>query len=73
MELAHELKQLQRSLPVLMISGGSLDGVELERLRLEEWRFLAKPFLFTDMLSMVHEILKTNLDAGSPGRSRQIA
>jgi two-component system, chemotaxis family, chemotaxis protein CheY len=73
LELAHELKQLQQSLPVLMISGGSLDEIELERLQLEAWRFLSKPFLFTDLLSTVHEILKTNLDAGNPGRSRQIA
>jgi two-component system chemotaxis response regulator CheY len=73
LELAFQLKQLDRSLPVLMISGGSLDGRELERLRLENWSFLAKPFLFTQLLSTVHEILKTNVGSEGEDRLRRLA
>ena len=60
MALALELKELQRMLPVLMISGGSMDEDKLEQLRLEAWSFLAKPFALPELLGAVHEILKTN-------------
>jgi two-component system chemotaxis response regulator CheY len=57
MELAFDLKDLRRELPVLMISGGIVDiGLQM-RLRSEGWRFLPKPFLLTELLSAVHGIL----------------
>jgi two-component system chemotaxis response regulator CheY len=57
MELAFDLKELRRELPVLMISGGVVDmGLQM-RLQTEGWRFLAKPFLLTELLSTVHGIL----------------
>jgi two-component system chemotaxis response regulator CheY len=57
MELAFELKALRRELPVLMISGGLLDGVQKMRLQDEGWRFLAKPFLLPELLATVHVML----------------
>jgi two-component system chemotaxis response regulator CheY len=57
MELAFDLKELRRELPVLMISGGVVDMGLQVRLRSEGWRFLAKPFLLTELLSAVHGIL----------------
>ncbi|WP_158944846.1 response regulator [Granulicella sp. S190] len=57
MELAQELKALRSDLPVLMISGGMVDGVQKTRLEEEGWSFLAKPFRLTELLSTVHRIL----------------
>lgn len=57
MELAFDLKALRRELPVLMVSGGFVDGAQKIRLQQEGWRFLAKPFLLPDLLSNVHSIL----------------
>jgi DNA-binding response OmpR family regulator len=56
MELAFDLKALRKDLPVLMISGGFVDTGQQMRLQTEGWRFLAKPFLLTDLLSEVHRI-----------------
>jgi two-component system chemotaxis response regulator CheY len=57
MELACELKALRKDLPVLMISGGAVDGNQQKQLQSEGWRFMAKPFIFTELLEMVHRIL----------------
>jgi two-component system chemotaxis response regulator CheY len=57
MELAFDLKALQKDLPVLLISGGLVDTAQQMRLQTEGWRFLAKPFLLPDLLSEVHRIL----------------
>jgi two-component system chemotaxis response regulator CheY len=57
MELAFDLKELQRELPVLLISGGVVDMGLQVRLQMDGWRFLAKPFLLTELLSTVHAIL----------------
>ena len=57
LELAAELKELRRELPVLMISGGMVDGVQKARLQQEGWSFLAKPFRLPELLSTVHRIL----------------
>jgi two-component system, chemotaxis family, chemotaxis protein CheY len=57
MELAVELKALQKELPVLMISGGFVDVRQQTRLQAEGWRFLAKPFRLPELLSTVHGIL----------------
>jgi DNA-binding response OmpR family regulator len=57
MELAQELKSLRRELPVLMISGGVLDGEQGAGLEVEGWSFLAKPFRLTELLATVHGIL----------------
>jgi two-component system, chemotaxis family, chemotaxis protein CheY len=57
MELGLELKALRRELPVLLISGGSLDGEQEAGLKTEGWSFLAKPFRLTELLATVHRIL----------------
>src|SRR5580700_8099050 len=53
MELGLELKALRRELPVLLISGGSLDGEQEAGLKTEGWSFLAKPFRLTELLATV--------------------
>ncbi|WP_213803357.1 response regulator [Granulicella sp. dw_53] len=58
MELALELKALQPSLPVLVISGALLDPFQLSQLRSQGWNFLAKPFSLPQLLANVHEILQ---------------
>jgi len=57
MELARELKAMRPELPVLMISGGLLDGDQEEKLQAVGWSFLAKPFRLPELLSTVHRIL----------------
>jgi CheY-like chemotaxis protein len=59
LELAVELKQIRRDLPVLLISGGLMDTAQLEQLELEGWSFLAKPFALPELLGAVHRILNT--------------
>jgi two-component system chemotaxis response regulator CheY len=56
-ELALELKSLQRELPVLMISGGQVDGSHRLRVYEQGWSFLAKPFRLPELLAAVHQIL----------------
>jgi DNA-binding response OmpR family regulator len=57
MELAHDLKTIRSELPILMVSGGFVDQDLKERLHAEGWRFMVKPFRFTELLSMVHVML----------------
>ncbi len=57
MQLAQDLKALQQDLPILMISGGSLDPAYRNQLQLQGWRFLAKPFSLPELLATVHLIL----------------
>src|ERR1700722_5773806 len=57
MELAIELKGLRSELPVLMVSGGQVDGSQKTRLQEEGWSFLAKPFRLPELLATVHRIL----------------
>jgi two-component system chemotaxis response regulator CheY len=57
MELAMELKAIRSELPVLVISGGRVDASQEAGLEAEGWSFLAKPFLLTELLAMVHRIL----------------
>lgn len=57
MELAQELKALQKDLPVLMISGGAVEGGQREQLERSGWSFLAKPFRLPELLAAVHSIL----------------
>jgi two-component system, chemotaxis family, chemotaxis protein CheY len=57
MELARELKGIRNDLPVLMISGGVLEGRQEARLEEEGWSFLAKPFRLPELLGTVHRIL----------------
>jgi DNA-binding response OmpR family regulator len=59
MDLAHEIKSLQPTLPILIISGAYLDPMQFQYLRTEGWSFLAKPFSFPQLLANVHEILPT--------------
>jgi two-component system, chemotaxis family, chemotaxis protein CheY len=66
MELAHDLKAIRSELPILMISGGFVDDDLKERLLLESWRFLGKPFRLTELLSAVHLMLAEC----EPNRSR---
>jgi len=56
-ELARELKELRRDVPVLIISGGVLEGRQEARLEDEGWSFLAKPFRLPELLGTVHRIL----------------
>jgi DNA-binding NtrC family response regulator len=57
MELAFDLKAIREELPILMISGGYVDEDVKERLYQEGWRFMVKPFRFTELLSTVHQML----------------
>jgi len=57
MELARELKEIRREVPVLIISGGLLDGGQEAGLQNEGWSFLAKPFRLPELLAAVHRIL----------------
>jgi DNA-binding response OmpR family regulator len=57
MELARELKELRRELPVLIISGGVVDQEHKARLEKEGWSFVAKPFRLPELLATVHRIL----------------
>ena len=57
MELARELKELRKDLPVLMISGGMLEEEQEAKLKEEGWSFLAKPFRLPELLAAVHRIL----------------
>jgi two-component system, chemotaxis family, chemotaxis protein CheY len=57
MELGLELKALRSELPVLLISGGPLEGEHEARLEAEGWSFLAKPFRLPELLAAVHRIL----------------
>ena len=57
MALARELKAIRNDLPVLMISGGLVEGRQEARLQDEGWSFLAKPFRLPQLLAMVHRIL----------------
>lgn len=59
MDLAREIKSLQPTLPILIISGILLDPMQFQYLRTEGWNFLAKPFSFPQLLANVHEILRT--------------
>jgi two-component system chemotaxis response regulator CheY len=56
-DLAVELKQLDATLPVLLISGGVIGPESTQRLQEEGWSFLRKPFAVPDLLSAVHLIL----------------
>jgi two-component system chemotaxis response regulator CheY len=57
MELGVELKAMRSELPVLLISGGLVEGEHETRLKAEGWSFLAKPFRLPELLAMVHRIL----------------
>jgi DNA-binding response OmpR family regulator len=57
MDLARELKAIRRELPVLMISGGMVDGGQKAGLQEEGWSFLGKPFRLPELLATVHRIL----------------
>ena len=57
MELARQLKELRRDVPVLIISGGVLEGGQEAGLQDEGWSFLAKPFRLPELLAAVHRIL----------------
>jgi DNA-binding NtrC family response regulator len=59
MDLAREIKSLQPTLPILIISGVFLDPMQFHYLRTQGWNFLAKPFSFPQLLTSVHEILHT--------------
>jgi len=57
MELGLELKALRKELPVLLISGGILEGEKTAKMQEEGWSFLAKPFRLPELLATVHRIL----------------
>ena len=59
MNLALEIKSIQPTLPILMMSGAYLGRTQLHQLRSEGWNFLAKPFTFPQLLANIHEILNT--------------
>jgi two-component system chemotaxis response regulator CheY len=66
LDLALELKQLQPSLPILIISGVFLDPAQLDLLRSQGWSFLAKPFSLPKLLATVHKILQAVPSMGQP-------
>jgi two-component system chemotaxis response regulator CheY len=57
MELARELKVIRNDVPVLLISGGTLEEKQEAGLQKEGWSFLAKPFRLPELLAAVHRIL----------------
>jgi two-component system, chemotaxis family, chemotaxis protein CheY len=57
MELAGELKAIRSDVPVLLISGGTLEDGQEAGLQGEGWSFLAKPFGLPELLAAVHRIL----------------
>jgi len=57
MELAAELSETRKDLPVLLISGGLVDTEQTAQLQREGWSFLAKPFRLPELLAAVHRIL----------------
>jgi two-component system, chemotaxis family, chemotaxis protein CheY len=57
MDLGLELKALRNELPVLLISGGIVEGEHTAKMQAEGWSFLAKPFRLPELLSTVHRIL----------------
>ena len=59
MDLALEIKSIQPTLHVLIISGAYLEPAQFHQLRTEGWNFLAKPFSFPQLLANIHEILNT--------------
>ena len=56
-ELARQLEATGRDVPVLIISGGVVDGGQEAGLQKEGWSFLAKPFRLPELLAAVHRIL----------------
>src|SRR5271168_1627502 len=56
-ELGLELKAVRSELPVLLISGGTVEGEQTAKMQKEGWSFLAKPFRLPELLSTVHRIL----------------
>ena len=58
MDLAHELKSIRPSLPVLIISGIFLASGQLAQMQAQGWSFLAKPFSLPRLLAAVHDILQ---------------
>jgi len=56
-ELGLELKAVRSELPVLLISGGTVEGEQAAKMQKEGWSFLAKPFRLPELLSTVHRIL----------------
>lgn len=58
MDLAHELKSIHPSLPVLIISGIFLASDHLAQMQAQGWSFLAKPFALPNLLATVHNILQ---------------
>jgi two-component system, chemotaxis family, chemotaxis protein CheY len=57
MELAGELKAIRHDVPVLLISGGTLEDGQEAGLQGEGWSFLGKPFRLPELLAAVHRIL----------------
>jgi two-component system, chemotaxis family, chemotaxis protein CheY len=57
MDLGLELKALRNELPVLLISGGIVEGEHTAKMQAEGWSFLAKPFRLPELLATVHRIL----------------
>lgn len=56
-DLARELKALQPSLRVLLISGVIVSPGQLDQMQVHGWKFLPKPFSLPQLLSEVHSIL----------------
>ena len=56
-ELGRELKAIRKELPVLLISGGTLEEGQVAGLQAEGWCFLSKPFGLPELLATVHRIL----------------
>lgn len=65
LDLARELTMLSPALRVLIISGAILPFPHSDRLSLQGWKFLTKPFSLPNLLAEVHQILAPDPYAGS--------
>ena len=61
LELAFDLKAIRPELPVLVISGGFIDDDVKQRMEHEGWKFVVKPFRFTELLATIHVMLEAIL------------
>ncbi|HEY0163700.1 MAG TPA: response regulator [Edaphobacter sp.] len=65
LDLARELTMLSPSLRVLIISGAILPSLHSDRIALQGWKILTKPFSLPALLAEVHKILAPDPYAGS--------
>lgn len=70
--LAERLVSRDPSLPVLIVSGGSLDGAEQETVQDHGWRFLNKPVGAVQLLTVINGMLESTPAASMPGFRQRV-